>query len=62
MATTRTLSRFSIQTKGEAFSLHIEDDAGEVTEFDATPEQIDLIAEAIDELLDEDDSLDEIDD
>jgi hypothetical protein len=62
MATTKTLSRFGIETKGEGFSLHIEDDAGEVIEFDATAEQIDLIVEALDDLLDEDDSLDEVED
>jgi hypothetical protein len=62
MAETKTLSRFTIETKGEDFTLHIEDDAGEVIAFDATAEQIDLIVEALDDILDEDDSLDEIED
>jgi hypothetical protein len=58
-ATAKTLSRFTIEAKGDVYSLHIEDDAGEAIEFEATPEQIDLIAYELDALLEEDDSLDE---
>lgn len=63
MATTRkTLSRFSVESRGESYFLHIEDDAGESIEFEATPEQIDLIIDALDELLSEDDSLEAVED
>ena len=56
--TQKTLSRFTIERDGDAFSLHIEDDAGDVIEFEATAEQVDVIAEALDTLLEEDDSVD----
>ena len=52
----KTLSKFTINPTKDAFSLHIEDDAGEVIEFEATPEQLDLIAEAIEDLLGDDDA------
>jgi hypothetical protein len=59
MATTKkTLSRFSIERNGDAFSLHIEDDAGDIIEFEATAEQIDVISERLDSLLEEDDAID----
>jgi hypothetical protein len=56
--TQKTLSRFTIERDGDAFSLHIEDDAGDVIEFEATAEQVDVIAEALDTLLEEDGSVD----
>jgi hypothetical protein len=56
--TTKTLSKFAIERNGEAFSLHIEDDAGDVIEFEATADQVDVIAEALDSLLEEDDAVD----
>ena len=60
--TVKTLSTFTVQAKGGGFSLHIEDDAGEVIEFDATAEQLDIIAETLDALLGDDDSIDEVED
>ncbi len=59
MAAAKTLSRFTVEAKGETFSLHIEDDAGDVIEFEATAEQIEIIADELDALLEEDDALDE---
>ena len=53
----RTLSKFNITETDDAYAIHIEDDAGDVIEFQATPEQIDLIADALDELLYADDAL-----
>ena len=53
----RTLSKFNITETGDAYAIHIEDDAGEMIEFQATPEQIDLIADVLDELLYADDAL-----
>jgi hypothetical protein len=53
----RTLSKFNITETDDAYAIHIEDDAGEMIEFQATPEQIDLIADVLDELLYADDAL-----
>ena len=51
----RALARFTITDTGDDYTLHIEDDSGETIEITATFEQLDLIAEAIDEHLDEGD-------
>lgn len=50
----KALSRFTIEPAGEGYALHIEDEDGETLELSATPEQLDLIAEAIEEHLDTD--------
>lgn len=47
----RALSRFTITPSSEGYLLHIEDDDGETVEMTATAEQLDLVAEAIDEHL-----------
>lgn len=61
-AETKTLSKFTITEAGDdAYAIHIEDDAGDVMEFRATPEQVDVIADALDELLYADDALDDED-
>ena len=57
---TKTLSTFRVEEKGDGYSLHIEDDAGETIEFEATAEQLDLIVETLDDLLGDDDSADEV--
>ena len=58
----RALARFTIEPAGEGYTLHIEDEEGETMEFAATVEQLDLIAEAIDEHLSGDfDDVDEVD-
>lgn len=56
----RTLARFTITDAGDDYMLHIEDEAGETIEITATYEQLDLIAESIDEHLDEDADFEEI--
>lgn len=61
-ANRKTLSRFSVQRRDDSFLLHIEDDAGETIEFEATADQVDLIIDTLDELLAEDDSLEEVED
>lgn len=51
----RTLAQFSITPDSDGdYTLHLEDDDGETLEFTASFEQLDLITEAIDEVLDED--------
>lgn len=50
----KTLSRFAISNQGDGYVLHLESDDGQTFDIAATYEQLDLIAEAIDERLDED--------
>ncbi len=54
----KTLSTFTVRRSGAGYSLHIEDSVGELIEFEATADQIDLIAEALEDLLEEDDEED----
>ena len=57
----KALSRFTIELAGEDYLLHIEDEDGDTLELTATAEQLDLIAEAIEEHLDEDiEDIDEV--
>jgi hypothetical protein len=51
---TRILSQFTITRSGEDYVLHIEDEDGEVQQYSATFDQLDLITEAIDEQLNAD--------
>ena len=60
MADMKTLAKFSIAEAGQDFSLHIEDEAGQVLELSATRDQIDLIADRLDEILSQGDSADEV--
>lgn len=47
----KALSRFTITMADDGYMLHIEDEDGETLEISATYEQLDLIAEAIEEQL-----------
>lgn len=49
----KSLARFTIEPSDDGYTLHIEDDGGDTLELTATPEQLDLIAEAIEDHLDE---------
>jgi hypothetical protein len=51
----RQLARFNISVRDTDFLLEITDDAGQVTELSASAEQLDLVIDALDELLGEDD-------
>ena len=62
MAATKKLAKFTVTEAGEDFNLHIEDEAGHVLELSATRDQVDVIADKLDELLSQDDSADEIED
>lgn len=55
----KALARFTISKSGGDYILHFEDDGGDTLELRATYDQLDLIADAIDEELDrdEDDAL-----
>ncbi len=57
----KTLTKFTVAPKGEQFSVHVEDDAGEVIEFEASRDQLDVIAEHLEDMLDADDSADSVD-
>ena len=49
----RQLAKFSISVREEDFVLHLEDDGGEAHEFAASPEQLDAVIGALDELRSE---------
>lgn len=49
----RQLAKFSISVREEDFVLHLEDDGGEAIDFAASPEQLDAVIDALDELLSE---------
>lgn len=50
----KVLGHFSISRETDGYVLHLEDEDGETVEYAATFEQLDLISEAIDEQLDND--------
>jgi hypothetical protein len=58
----RQLARFNISVRDTDFLLEITDDAGQVTELSASAEQLDLVIDALDELLGEDDDAFEVED
>lgn len=60
MAAITKLAKFSATESREGFNLRIEDEAGAVLEFSASRDQVDLIADTLDDLLSQDDSADEI--
>jgi hypothetical protein len=53
---TKALVRFTIEPSSDNYLLLIEDDDGETVELVATLEQLDLIGEAVDRLLEQDDA------
>jgi len=58
----RQLANFAITVREEDFVLHLQDAAGETVEFSATPDQLDAVIDALDELLSEDDAFDDEED
>ena len=54
--TAKTLTQFRVEGSGDAFTMHIEDDAGETIEFEVTRDQLDVIVESLDEILSADDA------
>ena len=47
----RQLARFAISVRADDFVLHLEDEAGEKMDFAASPEQLDAVIDALDEML-----------
>jgi hypothetical protein len=54
----RQLARFAITVREEDFVLTLVDDAGETAEFATSPDQLDLVIDALDELLSENEEYD----
>ena len=52
----KTLARFTIEPNGDGYLILIEDEDGETMKLSATLEQLDLIGEAVDQLLEQDDT------
>jgi hypothetical protein len=50
----KVLGQFSITQEADGYILHMEDDDGETVEYKTSFEQLDLVAEAIEEQLDAD--------
>ncbi len=55
MAASKKLAKFTVLEAGESFNLHIEDEAGDVLELSATRDQVDVIADTLADLLEDDD-------
>ena len=49
----RQLARFAIAPRNEDFVIRLEDEAGEKLEFCASPDQLDAVIDALDEMLTE---------
>jgi hypothetical protein len=49
----RQLAKFSITVREEDFVFHLMDDAGQTTDFAASPDQFDAVIDTLDELLSE---------
>ncbi len=60
MAATKKLTRFEVNGSGKEFTLHIEDDGGNKLELLASRDQLDVIADSLDDILLQDDSADEV--
>lgn len=58
MPRTKKLSRFTAEPAREDFTLTIEDESGGTLQLMASREQIELIADTLDDLLSEDDDAD----
>ena len=61
MADANKLKTFHVEEAGDGFTLHIEDEAGNMIDLDATREQIDLIVDNLDDLLSTTEEADEVD-
>ena len=62
MATTKMLKQFRIEMgeDGESAQIHVEDDGGQTLELSASRDQLDLLADTLDELLSGSEEADEV--
>jgi len=51
----KQLTRFTIRAEERSFVLNLEDDEGHSIELEATPEQLDSLIDALDDLLESED-------
>lgn len=49
----KTLTKFDISIRESDFVLHLQDDAGGTAEYIASPEQLDALIDALDDMLSE---------
>jgi hypothetical protein len=61
MPAIKTLARFTVNPGKGNYRMHIEDEDGETVELTATRDQLDVIADALDDLLAQDEDEDEVD-
>ena len=54
------LVRFEVRPAGQDFTLHIENETGEIFELVATHDQLDVLADALDDVLMSDEAGDEV--
>ena len=47
----KQLARFAISPRDDDFLIHLEDEAGEGMDFSASPEQLDAVIDALDQML-----------
>lgn len=52
----KQLTKFAIEVRMTDFVLRLTDDEGEVTEFETSADQLDLVIEALNDLMDEADA------
>ncbi|UDL94444.1 MULTISPECIES: hypothetical protein [Lichenihabitans] len=62
MAAQKKLARFEVDSAGKEFVLHVEDESGNKLEMLASRDQLDVIADSLDDILLQDDSADEVTD
>lgn len=58
--TPKKLSHFTVSQEDGTFTIHVEDDGGDTLELHATRGQLDLIADTLDDLLDQTEEDDEV--
>jgi hypothetical protein len=60
MPRTRKLSRFAVESGREGYVMTIEDDRGETLEIVADRDQLELVADTLDDLLSDDDDAESV--
>jgi len=60
MPRTRKLSRFAVESGRDGYVMTIEDDRGETLEIVADRDQLEMVADTLDDLLSEDDDADTV--
>ena len=61
MAELQDLERLTFEETEEGYALHLTTQGGQSLDVAVTPDQLDLIIDALNDMLEEDDELDEVD-